>query len=227
MTEPVASPARATPCAMDEGRLGAEANLGRDEELLAEGAPFARVAVLADRAVSLGAAQDPDGPTGRRARELGLRVLRRRSGGTGLLHLPGDVVWSIVLPRTDPRAGRGFIEGYATLGTGVVRALREHGLDATWSPPIGSSSEYCLLSGRGRVLTVGGRALGGAAQHLTSGALLHHGVVTSSLDRGLLAAVFALSDEAISRQLTSLDALGLGPSAPDLARSIVRHLVAT
>ncbi len=208
----------------DDGTIDPAQNLARDEELLAAGRPAARVARFSAPAVSLGVADDEQGPVARRARGLGLPVLRRRSGGTGLLHLPGDVVWSVVVPRSDPGAARGLTRAYDALGAGVVDGLRELGVRAAWSPPVGASATYCLLSDRGRVLTVDGRVLGGAAQHLTSRALLHHGVLTARLDPGLLGEIFGVPRSTIADRLTALEGHGLGGSGAGLAAAVLRAL---
>lgn len=189
-------------------RIGLREEIAADEEALREGTAQVRVAVLGDRALSVGVSARPTEPYLDRARAEGLPVVRRSTGGSGVIHRPGDLVWSIVLPRHHPGVGRDFVRGYGRLGEGAVRWLESVPLGSAWSDPPGLSSECCLLSDRGRVLTVGQKVLGGAAQHLVPSALLHQGVILSSLDRGLVARVFGLSAED-ARRLTSLAELGV------------------
>lgn len=188
------------PLAFWDGRLTASANLDRDEALLREGGPAVRVAILADRTVSVGVAQRPPDPIFGRAQSRGLPLVRRGSGGTGLLHLPGDLVWSVVLPRGHPLVGDDFACAYPRLGQGVVDALRSAGVAGTWSDPLGLSDRFCLLGARGSVLTVGGKAVGGAAQHLTRSALLHQGMLAMSVDRVLLADLFDVSPATLEQR---------------------------
>lgn len=172
-----------------------------DERALHAGLPTVRVAVLSEGALSVGVSQRDDARCIVRAREFQLPVVRRTTGGLGLWHAPGDVVWSVVLPRTDPRVGSDFARAYARLGVGPARVLEEMGLVGAWQAPRGGPGEFCLISGRGAVLVVGGRAIGGAAQHLTRLALLHHGVLPYRLDRAQITALFGLSAEEIDRSL--------------------------
>ncbi|MFZ0829554.1 MAG: hypothetical protein WCB18_02645 [Thermoplasmata archaeon] len=176
-----------------------------DEELLRVGRPASRVSVLASSALSVGVSQREDAPCILRARRLGIPVVRRSTGGLGLWHAAGDLVWSLVLPRSDPRVGNDFLKAYPRLGAAAVQLLAGLGVSATWRLPTGPDSEYCLLSGRGEVLTVDERALGGAAQHLTRDALLHHGVLPYRLEPRRLQELFDLSPEVVDRTLTSLD----------------------
>lgn len=191
-----------------------------DAELLRAGRAAVKVAVIADRAVSYGVGTPADAGYLRRAVRCGVPIVPRTSGGTGVLLGPGDLTWALVLPRGDRRVGRGFVRAYDRLGQGIVDALDAHGVDAAWGPPLDRSPECCLLGGRGRVLRVGDRVVGGAAQHLTGSALLHHGVVLAAPDRALGARVFDLA-RADADRLVGTDALGVpGP------RSAWAHAVA-
>lgn len=202
---------------------GAE-NVAEDDRLLAEGRPSVRVARLTDASVSIGVAQSGRAGCARAANAAGIPVVHRSTGGTGLLHLPGDVAWSVVLPRRHPLVGSDYAKGYARLGAGVVDALRARDVPAAWTPPIGVAPEYCFLGPRGEALTVGGRALGGAAQHLTSRALLHQGVVARRVDVLQLERLFGLPREVSERHLTGLADWDLDAEPELLAREILGAL---
>lgn len=210
---------------MRDGRLDATENLLRDEALLERGEAASRVAVLRGPVVSLGVGQPANVAAARRAHELGIPVVRRRSGGTGLLHLEGDLVWSVVLPRTDPRTAE-FTRGYARLGEAVVAALRDLRVAAAWRPAFGAHEPYCLLASRGQVLAVAGRALGGAAQHLSRRALLHHGTVNVRIDRPRLAALFDVPAGPLERRVTCLTELPGAPAPELLASALAARLSA-
>lgn len=195
---------------VDDGLLEPPENAARDDATLAQGRPLVRVARISSPALSIGIGQPLNSPMARRARALGLPVLRRSTGGTGVLLGDGDVVWAIVLPRSDPRVGRDYVRAYARLGRGVVHTLASFGVEAEWGPALGLSEEFCFLGSRGCALTSHGKALGGAAQHATRSALLHHGVVPLTLDRQRLEAVFGLAPAFSEPKLTTL--LELVPS---------------
>jgi lipoate-protein ligase A len=188
----------------DEGLLDGEENIRRDGAALALGRPHVRVARISAPALSIGVGQASNVASARRARALGLPVLRRTTGGTGVLLGDGDVLWSIVLPRDDPRIGRDFVQAYGRLGLGVVHTLASFGVEAEWGPALGLSEEFCFLGSRGCALTSGGKALGGAAQHATRTAVLHHGVVPLTLDRQRMEAVFGLAPAFSEPKLTTL-----------------------
>ncbi|MGA7860462.1 MAG: hypothetical protein WCB19_01215 [Thermoplasmata archaeon] len=191
-----------------------------DEELLRKGQLVTRVAVLSSHALSVGVGQQDDAHCIVRAQELGIPVVRRSTGGLGLWHSPGDVVWSLVLPRSDPRVGNDFSKAYGRLGASTVRFLEQLGVSAAWRPPTGPPGEYCLLSGRGAVLTVADRVIGGAAQHLTREALLHHGVLPYRLDPPRLRELFDLSPERVERLLICLERVTEGVRPIELARRL-------
>lgn len=198
--------------------------LEEDEGLLRAGRFAARCRTVRTTAISVGLGLwDPRGLEVA-ARRAGLPILRRSSGGTALLHLPGDLAWSVVLPRDHPDARRGFTERYARLGGGVVAALRRIGIRSEWSAPIARSERFCLLGPRGHVLTAGGRAIGGAAQHLTARALLHHGTVGRRVDRPLLAELFELAEEELERSVTSIEEIAPEVAGDDLSDGIEREL---
>jgi lipoate-protein ligase A len=195
---------------VDDGLLLPAENLARDDAALQALQGLVRVARISAPALSIGVGQPTDAPSARRARALGIPVLRRSTGGTGVLLGDGDVVWSIVLPRDDPRVGTDFVHAYGRFGRGIVDTLASFGVRAEWGPALGLSEEFCFLGSRGCALTSGGRALGGAAQHATRSAILHHGVVPLTLDRQRLEAVFGLAPAFSEPKLTTL--LELVPS---------------
>ena len=204
-------------------RVSCADDVRTDEVILHRGVPAVRVAVLGDRAVSYGVGVRADAPFLVRSAQEGVPIVRRTTGGTGLFHAPGDIAWSVVLPRADRRVGRDFVRAYARLGEGVVRFLAERRIAVRWQEPPGSDPEYCLLSARGRVLKHGEQVLGGAAQHLAGGALLHHGILPLELDRPLLRRVFGLSAAAV-RRLTSLRELGVEDAPESLAWRLAARL---
>lgn len=189
---------------VDDGLVDPGENEARDLRDLAAARPNVRVARIDSPALSLGVGQPLSTATARRARALGLPVFRRSTGGSGVLLGEGDVVWSIVLPRDDPRVGRDFVHAYARFGSGVVRTLASFGVEAEWGPALGFSEEFCFLGSRGCALTNQGRALGGAAQHATRSAILHHGILPLTIDRQRLEAVFALAPAYSEPKLTTL-----------------------
>ncbi len=201
-------------------RIAASQNSVEDERRLRAGAPAVRAAVLSDRSLSVGVGVRGEPGYVGRARRAGLAIVRRSTGGSGVLHLPGDLVWSIVLPRDDPEVGRDFARAYVRLGRGVGRFLAAQGVDARWVPAPGEVEECCVLSSRGQVLEAGGRILGGAAQHATRAALLHQGMIARRIDPELLDRIFGIPPATARTRLAGTDELGVHATPETLARAL-------
>ncbi len=206
--------------------LDFEGCVAAHERLLRAGQPAVHVATLRNTAVSYGVGVDPSAPYLARAQADKVPVVRRPSGGTGLVHLPGDLVWAVVLPRTDRRVGRDFVRAYDRFGRGLVGLLEERGLSTRWVSAPGLSDTYCPLSSRGQVLDCGGQVLAAAAQHATGLALLHHGVLPRTLDRARIARWFELRVPGPADALTCLGEVGVPDLPEEVARALGRHLVA-
>lgn len=198
-----------------------------DEELFSRAESVVRVGRFAEDCVSVGVGQRDGERVLFRAHALGLSGARRTSGGSSLLHLKGDVYWSLVLPRSHPWARTGFVRRFAELGGGWSAWGQARGLPLEWSPAPGTEESYCLLSSRGQVVSCEGRVLGGASQHVNASALLHHGVVSARLDLGRLSQLFPEVQGGRFAALTSLEGLGLdldtddvGAIAQALARAV-------
>lgn len=204
--------------------VGGPEYVSGDERLLQLPGVQVRVALLGERCVSFGVGVNERSPYLRRAAAEGILTVARRTGGTGLLHEPGDLAWTIVLPRSDPRVGPDFTRAYARLGQGVVRWLGHHGIEAGWTGAPGVVRSYCTLSDRGSVLSVSGRILGGAAQHVVRARLLHHGTLSLTVDREAIDRLFELPVPSPSAGLGGIRELGIGDPAPDLARELAEAI---
>jgi hypothetical protein len=207
---------------------GATEFVAGDEPLLERPGRAVRVAVLSERCLSYGVGVPSAAGYLRSAAARGIPTVRRRTGGTGLLHEPGDLAWTVVLPRREPRAGADFTRAYERLGRGVVRWLAQLGLAGAWTAPPGLSPEYCTLGERGTVLTVGSGILGGAAQHVTRDRLLHHGTISWTVDRPAIERLFHLGRPDVTRRLVGLHDLEVprpgALRARDLASAIAADL---
>jgi lipoate-protein ligase A len=216
-------PSREWEIAVD-GALGLDDIGARDERAVQRGPPGIRVSWAREAWLSLGISQDPSGPLARRARAEGFRVHHRSSGGTAVPIHPGDLLFSIVLPRDHPLAKPPVTRAYGRLGAGVQQFLRRIGIDGRWSDPLGLSSEFCPFGSRGSPFVVQGRVLGGAAQHLTRGYLLHHGFLFRTVDRELLHRWFGIEPRVISGHVTSTEDLGVAASASEMAAGLLADL---
>ena len=160
-----------------------------------------------------------------RARELGIEVVRRTSGGTAVLFGEGDLVWGLVVPRGDPRAGARLSDAYDRLGAPLVTLLRRHHVPAAWVPAPALSKGCCLLGERGRVLQAREGILSGAAQHLIRGGLLHHGTLPRAVDRAMHRALFSRDDPAAFDRLVGTQDVRI-PDDPESLREELDETIA-
>ena len=212
---------------MFDGRRTPAENVERDEALLRRGTAAVRVAVLSARAVCLGVGQRGPTRAAQAAEAERVPVVRRASGGSGLLHEPGDLAWALVLPKGHPMVGPDFVLGFGRLGAGAVEFLRRKGRTGRWEPSRGSHDEFCVLGPRGSVLVTEGRILGGAAQHLAGPALLHHGVLQGRIDPEALGRFFGLGRDQARAQLIDLESLGLLERPEEAAQTLLESLASS
>lgn len=214
------SAARAVERAEGVRWVDAAEELARHERLLRRAVPVVSVSIVQGTALSFGVGVPTDAPYLRRARAEGIPTAPRSTGGSGVLHLNGDLAWAVVLPRSDPRVGRDYVHAYERLGQGVVAGLESLGVRTGWVDAPALTEEYCPLSSRGKVLETGGRIVGGAAQHATSTSLLHHGFVSWRVDRALVDRLFGLPTGGPSRRLGTVADGGTVVGPEELAAAV-------
>ena len=170
---------------------GAE-NMALDEALLqragTSGNAVFRVYTWAEPTLSFGRNQTARGMYDpKRAREQGIAVVRRPTGGRSLLH-HREVTYSVTAPvdkagsfrESYARINRLLVDGLARLGVAVELASpRERSL-----PP---SAAPCFERPAAGELVVDDRKLVGSAQWRDQGAMLQHGSILVEDDQGMIA----------------------------------------
>jgi len=159
------------------------------------------------------------------ARDEGVEVVRRSSGGGPVLWDAGLLSLDAVLPPGHPLAGHDVVEAYRWLGEAIASALRTLGVEgvevasvpraraAALSP--GPAAEACFGGLSPHEVLVGGRKVVGLSQaRRRPGALLQAGILMR-LDAARLARLLC-RDSAFARDLAA-GAAGLGDLRPALA----------
>ena len=148
------------------------------------------------------------------AREHGVEIVRRISGGGAMFIEPeGAITWSISAPEEIVR-GMTFPESYAFFDGWVVDALRELGVDA-WYQPLND-------------ITSAGGKVGGAAQARRGGAVLHHTTMAYQMNVPLMLQVLRIGKEKLSDKGVTSAEKRVGPlrQQTDLPReTIIWHMV--
>jgi len=171
--------------------------------------------------VVLGYAQDPADVDLGWCREHGIPVLRRLTGGTGVIYA-GDLAVSFALPQNHPWA-KGVLGLYGRFLDVLEPALRAAGSTARRaSDPRRASrvrSPICFEDHLSDTLLVEGRKVVGCAQTRRGGAVLVHAAVLLGLDAALYARVFGVGEDRVLE--------GLAAAVPDGDwREIGREVVA-
>jgi lipoate-protein ligase A len=132
-------------------------------------------------------------------RVQGIPVLRRLTGGTGVVH-NRDLGVGLALPQTHPWA-KGIVGLYGKFLDVLEPALRSIGGEVSRleDPRRGSRvrSSICFLDQLSDTLVVGGRKAVGCAQTRRRGAVLIHAAVLLGLDSELYSQIFRVREEEV------------------------------
>jgi len=152
--------------------------------------------------VTLGRFQDAAGVDRDLCRRQGIDVVRRLTGGRGVLH-DDELTYSMVAGVGDG-IPRGTAASYRLLCSALAEAYRLLGVDAglTARPRGERDSAACYLHATPADLSLGMAKLSGSAQVWVGETVLQHGSFTRSRDAAREASVFGLSPQQ-ARQLAT------------------------
>jgi lipoate-protein ligase A len=205
-----------------DGHLTAAENMRRDELLHAAVTPTVRLYGWKPEAISLGNSQSEADIDFDVVREYGLDIVKRGTGGGGILHNATEVTYAVVLPIDHPGLNTNITESFGLMSRGVVHALRSLGLPAELeSMPDRTRDALCYVRVQGTNVMVRGRKISGGAQRRTKWGVLQHGTVIVDRDEARLARVFRADPTAIEAKVTSLAIEGKAPARSDLIAALV------
>jgi lipoate---protein ligase len=150
------------------------------------------------------------------ARQHGMQVVRRISGGGAMFIDPGGAITYSVYAPVTLVAGMSAIESYAFMDQWVLAALQSLGLQA-WYQPIND-----ITSTAGKI--------GGAAQIRRRNSMLHHVTMAYDMDSTKMMEVLRIGREKISDKGIASAAKRVDPlrSQTGMPRGeIINHMVAT
>ncbi len=202
-----------------------------DEALLEEASaredfvPTLRLYVFRPGCLSLGRTQDHGSVEAEAARAEGLDVVRRITGGSGVLH-HGELTYSVVA-RIAPPFTDSIEQNYTLLSEAISAGLaRRFGVRAELEPSRperGLASGACFLTPALKELKVDGRKLVGSAQRRQKGAFLQHGALPLRTDYALHARLFGLTPERLRGAMVDLfEAAGREVGHAEAAEALVQ-----
>jgi len=188
-------------------------------ERAAAGRPSVLVSSWPGPVVVLGYAQPADDADLEWCRRKGIPVLRRLSGGTGVIHR-GDLAVALALPKEHSWT-EGIVSLYDRFLAVLQPALKEAGsrAEVLVEPRRGSRirSPICFEDQLADSLVVDGRKAVGCSQTRRKGCVLIHAVILLDLDPELYARVFRIDVERVRN--------GLAPAVTGVAWEKVADLV--
>jgi lipoate-protein ligase A len=166
-------------------------------------------------------------------RTAGVDVVRRPTGGRGILHTD-ELTYSVTLLQADPLADGGVLESYRRLSEGLLAGLGRLGVQAIQvmgerdSAP--DLTAICFDTPSNYEITVGGRKLVGSAQWRARGGALQHGSLPLYGDITRIVGYLTSSDservarrEALHRRATTLEeTLGCRVPFDQVAQAMAR-----
>ncbi len=156
---------------------------------------------------------------------LGIDVVRRATGGRGVLH-DDELTYAVIAAESDGLP-RGVAASYRHIGAALVEAYRLLGVPAelTAARRGRRGSAACYLVATQADLSLAGAKLSGSAQVWTDGACLQHGSFVVTRDVAREAALFRLDESATAElandAVTIAEAAGGAPSEGDLVDAVV------
>lgn len=155
--------------------------------------------------------------------ENGVPVLRRLTGGTGVVHCR-DLAVSLVVPE-DHHWARGIVQMYgrflAALAAGLNRVGARVELKADPRRAGRQRSRICFEDQLAETLLVGGRKVVGCAQARRRGGVLIHAAISLNLRPELYAGAFRSNPETI---LTGLADAAPGVAASEVGDAVTREI---
>ncbi len=170
--------------------------------------PTVRLYRWARPTVTLGRFQPVEGVDRLLCEALGVDVVRRFTGGRGVLH-DDELTYSVVASTQDG-VPRGTADSYAHVSSALIHTYQAIGIEAelTRRRRGDAASSACYLQTTRADLTCGGSKLSGSAQVWLGHTVLQHGSFTRSRDWGREGGVFRLTSaqtETLRRCTVTID----------------------
>ncbi|MCG7339722.1 lipoate--protein ligase family protein [Staphylococcus sp. ACRSN] len=144
-----------------------------------------------------------------KVKEKGYGMVRRQTGGRGVLH-DKELTYSVIVPEAHPNMPSTITEAYRVISEGLLQGYKALGLDAYFAIPRSKEEREKLKQPRSAVcfdapswyeLVVEGRKIAGSAQVRQKGVILQHGSLLQDVDVDDLFDMFIFKNDRLKEKM--------------------------
>ncbi|MCM0337915.1 lipoate--protein ligase family protein [Staphylococcus aureus] len=144
-----------------------------------------------------------------KAKEKGFGLVRRQTGGRGVLH-DKELTYSVIVPESHPNMPSTVTEAYRVISQGLLEGFKNLGFDTYFAVPKTPEERQKLKQPRSSVcfdapswyeLVVEGRKIAGSAQTRQKGVILQHGSILQDIDIDELFDMFIYKNERLKLKM--------------------------
>ncbi|MDU3146583.1 biotin/lipoate A/B protein ligase family protein [Staphylococcus sp.] len=144
-----------------------------------------------------------------KVKEKGFGLVRRQTGGRGVLH-DKELTYSVIVPESHPNMPSTITEAYRVISEGLLEGFKLLGFDAYFVIPRSKGEREKLKQPRSAVcfdapswyeLVVEGRKIAGSAQTRQKGVILQHGSLLQDVDVDELFDMFIFKNDRLKEKM--------------------------
>ncbi len=144
-----------------------------------------------------------------KVKEKGFGLVRRQTGGRGVLH-DKELTYSVIVPESHPNMPSTVTEAYRVISQGLLEGFKNLGFDTYFAVPKTPEERQKLKQARSSVcfdapswyeLVVEGRKIAGSAQTRQKGVILQHGSILQDIDIDELFDMFIYKNERLKLKM--------------------------
>ena len=144
-----------------------------------------------------------------KVKEKGFGLVRRATGGRGVLHVK-ELTYSVIVPESHPNMPQTVTEAYRVISEGLLEGFKALGFEAYFSVPKSKEAREKLKSPRSSVcfdapswyeLVVEGRKIAGSAQTRQKGVILQHGSILQDINVDELFDMFTYRNDRLKEKM--------------------------
>lgn len=144
-----------------------------------------------------------------KVKENGYGLVRRQTGGRGVLH-DKELTYSVIVPESHPNMPSTVTEAYKIISQGLLEGFKNLGFETYFAIPRSKEERDKLKQPRSSVcfdapswyeLVVEGRKIAGSAQTRQKGVILQHGSILQDIDIDDLFDMFKFKNERLKAKM--------------------------